>query len=104
MSARSIDNGDGTIWVVNMSEFRFAHGMRNGVYFDPKQPTRVVPDEWIKSQPLLVEIKDPFGALPESPLVVETPLMDDQTKKPVTGVGTGPQGSGNGDDVRAKKK
>lgn len=99
MSARQIDK-DG-VWIVNLSEFRFAHGLRPDVVFEPKQPTRVKLDAWIEGQaPMLVVTEDPFGALPESPVVKETPLVDSDTGKPVTGVGTGPDGSGNGDDVR----
>lgn len=98
-NARQIDK-DG-VWIVNLSQFRYPHGTREGAYFEPKQPTRVLMDDWIKSQaPMLQEIDDPFGEIPESPVVNENPLVRVEDGKPVTGVGTGPQGSGNGDDVR----
>jgi hypothetical protein len=92
------------VWVVNLSEYRFPHGTREGVVFEPKQPTRVDMDDWIKGQePILQQVEDPFGQMPESPVVQETPLKNHETGKPVTGVGTGPKGSGNGDEVRANK-
>lgn len=91
---------EGGEWFVNMSEYRFPHGLREGVHFEPKEPTCVKPDDWIAGQPVIVKMADPFGELPESPIIEETPLREFETQKPVTGVGTGPDGSGNGDDAR----
>lgn len=101
---KDIDGKDGK-WYVCLSEFRFPHGTRSGVVFDSRIPTRVLPDAWIESQhPMIQEVADPFGAIPESPVVQESPLRDTETGKPATGVGTGPQGTGTADEVRAKKK
>lgn len=100
-SPRQIDSDKTAVWVVNLSEFRFQHGERADVLFEPKKPTRVKMDAWIEGQtPILQVIDDPFGPLPNSPVIKETPLRDFETGQPVTGVGTGPEGSGNADDVR----
>lgn len=97
-----IDKGSEATWVVNLGEFRFAHGLREGVVFDPKIAVKIKMDDWIMGQaPLLVEIKDPHeDDLPASPVVDPNPLVSEQTGKSVTGVGTGPEGTGNADDVR----
>lgn len=99
--ARQIDKDKAAVWIVNLSQFRMPHGTREGVYFEPAQPTGILLDDWIKGQkPILVEVDDPFGDLPASPVIDPNPLVNSANGKPVTGVGTGPEGSGNADDMR----
>jgi hypothetical protein len=100
------DKDKDAVWVVNLSEFRFAHGARAGVVFDPKIATRVRMDSWIEGQaPLLQVMEDPHAdELPASPVIKETPLIDSATKKPVTGVGTGPEGTHNGEAARREQQ
>ena len=90
--AKSIDK-DGK-WFVNTAQFRFAHGERAGVVFEPGVPTRVKPDGWIEGQPLIVEVSDPYGDLPAQ-IGVETPLKGGSAAPAAktTGKGTG-SGSG----------
>jgi hypothetical protein len=101
-ATKVFDKEKEAVWVVNLGAFRFAHGTREGVVFDPQVATRVKMDEWIESQaPLLVQVEDPYSEdLPASPVIDPNPLVSEKTGKSVTGVGTGPEGSGNADDVR----
>lgn len=105
-SPRKIDSEkEGGVWVVNMAQFRMAHGERDAVVFDPKQPTCIKMDDWIKRQgEMFAVVEDPFAPVPESPVINESPLKDSKTGKPATGVGTGPEGTGNADDVRSKRE
>lgn len=74
-TTKSIDKDQDAVWVVNTAAFRWAHGIREGVYFDPNVPTRVKMDDWIKGQaPILQVVDDPHGELPESPVKNDTPL------------------------------
>lgn len=103
----SVDKDKDAVWVANLGQYRMAHGLREKVVFDPGTPVRIKMDAWIESQaPILVVVEDPFGELPASPVVDPTPLVSQKDGKPVTGVGTGPAGSGNADDARetAEKK
>jgi hypothetical protein len=89
------------VWIANLGQYRFQHGTRAEVVFDPHVPTRVKMDDWIASQaPILSPVEDPFGELPESPVIDPNPLISEETGKSVTGVGTGAEGTGNADDAR----
>lgn len=78
-------------WFVNLSEFRFPHGTRQGVVFESGTPIKIMEDAWIKGQaPIIAEVPDPFGELPESPVVVASPLTNSDTGQPATGTGVGP--------------
>lgn len=73
--ARSIDN-DGS-WYVNRSQFRMVNGDREGVWFEPGQPTRVKPDAWIATHVelgILVKVDDPFAVPEIEPIEPITPL------------------------------
>lgn len=96
------DKSKDAVWVVNLGEFRWPHGEREGVVFDPRVACKILMDDWIKGQhPILQTIADPHDdELPPSPVIDPNPLISNETGKSVTGVGTGPEGSGNADDVR----
>jgi hypothetical protein len=105
MQARAtkvVDKGNESVWVVNLGQFRFAHGTREGVVFDPQVAVKIKMDAWIEGQaPLLTTINDPHeDELPQSPVIDPNPLVSEKTGKSVTGVSTGPEGSGNADDMR----
>jgi hypothetical protein len=98
-----VDKTKTSVWVVNLGQFRFPHGTREGVFFDPRIAVKIEMDDWIKSQePLLAEVDDPHtDDLPASPVIDPNPLVDLDTGKPITGVGTGPAGTGTADELRA---
>lgn len=78
-------------WYVNTAQYRFVHGTRQGVIFEPgvatkfKSQTKAADKDhpavadWIDGQPLIQKIADPYGELPKQ-VKSETPLKD-QTKK-----------------------
>lgn len=63
MADMTVIDKDGD-WYVNRALYRFPHGTREGVVFESGVPTRVVLDDWIKGQPLIEKVADPFGELP----------------------------------------
>lgn len=42
-------------WFVNVGAFRLPHPIREGVFFDPAVKYLVEEDDWMKTQPTLVE-------------------------------------------------
>jgi len=75
IQVRSIDR-DG-VWFVNRSQYRWVHGLREGVWFEPGQPTQVVEDAWTKAQAeagVLVAVEDPFALPKIEPITSVTPL------------------------------
>ena len=52
---------DGNAWVTNRGEYRMPHASRDGLIFEPSQPTKVNLDSWIMGQPVLA-VTDMTGA------------------------------------------
>lgn len=72
VSVKVIDK-DGE-WFVNTAMFRFVHGTReDSPIFESGVPTRIRPDDWIKSQDLIVKVDNPYEDLPEV-IKDETPI------------------------------
>lgn len=105
-NTKVIDKDKDAVWVVNVGQFRWPHGEREGVSFDVGTAYRIKMDDWIEGQkPILQVIEDPHTSeLPANPIIEPSPKISDETGKPVTGVGTGPEGSGNADDVRKQQE
>jgi hypothetical protein len=57
-------------WFVNRALFRF-HDQDRGVNFEPGVPVQIKPTEWMKSQPLIVPVSDPFA--PVEVITAESP-------------------------------
>lgn len=77
---------EGGKWFISRGLYRFAHGEREGVFFEPQVPTLIKPDAWIKGQTLIVECPDPqSGDDMPGPVEPESVLRDAETKEVVQG-------------------
>lgn len=77
---------EGAEWFINTALYRFAHPLREGVHFEPQEPTLIVPDDWIKGQPLIVSCPDPSsGDEMPGPIQPGSVLRDGETGETVQG-------------------